>query len=200
MSSRRLARTSSSLARLVPVHYGRGPLVPNEMRDPGRSAIQLHACEVESKRDCRWCKHPPLRLMLVYAPPPGRAGPFFREFDQMCWEHFTSDKICLVTYARIQVSTVGQLSPKCHVFATYAAKATNLCCVFSGVREIGHSYAHIPARRGTWCRASKRSSAISAGRASCASTKRCAVSLLLFCERSCSGLLGMGLACLTHLV
>jgi hypothetical protein len=33
-------------------------------------------------------------------------GPFFREFDQMRWERFNSDKICLVTYARIQVFTL----------------------------------------------------------------------------------------------
>jgi len=29
-------------------------------------------------------------------------GPFFREFDQNRWERFNSDKICVVTYARIQ--------------------------------------------------------------------------------------------------
>eukprot|EP00802_Teleaulax_amphioxeia_P005655 Tamp_05659.p1 GENE.Tamp_05659~~Tamp_05659.p1 ORF type:complete len:786 (+),score=139.56 Tamp_05659:308-2359(+) len=33
---------------------------------------------------------------------PTSIGPFFREFDQMRWERFNSDKICLVTYARIQ--------------------------------------------------------------------------------------------------
>jgi hypothetical protein len=32
-----------------------------------------------------------------------RAGRFCREFDKQRWERFNSDKISVVTYARIQV-------------------------------------------------------------------------------------------------
>ena len=77
----------------------------------------MHAigCEVFSKCSCR--HHQAVRSVdvkalrnacLHHACRP-RPGPFFREFDQMRWERFNSDKICLVTYARIQVLTLDLL-------------------------------------------------------------------------------------------
>ena len=71
--------------------------------------------------------------MLVYAPPPDAclrpasrpcSGPFFREFDQMRWERFNSDKICLVTYARIQVCKNNSLV---HVFYIREIGTDRMC-------------------------------------------------------------------------